>query len=199
MKKLAKKISIALVVALAAVGMCVSFAACGGAKQATLTGSYGSGTYTFMSAYPNFTFKQVTTSTQTLNVYDDNSYELIVTSKNLSGDLSFDASNSGDTSTSGTNDRGQTVTFTSTEEEGMLSVVISKPTKVVYSGTGNLTMGAGYYNTANWTDKMSESYQVDGANGTAEQYLASVAFEQTTIVVDLNSYGFNYATLTVAK
>lgn len=60
-------------------------------------------------------------------------------------------------------------------------------------------MGAGYYNTANWTDKMSESYQVDGANGTAEQYLASVAFEQTTIVVDLNSYGFNYATLTVAK
>lgn len=204
MKKFTKKLLIACVAVSSVVCMGVSLTACGGAKQVTLTGSYGSGSYSFMSAYPGFTFKQLTAKTQTLNTYDDNSYELTVTEKNLSGDLSFDASNSGDMSTTGTNDRGQVVTtyygtYTSSVEEGMMSVVISKPTKVVRIASGNLTGGAGYYNSAAWTDAMGEKFQVDNVNGTAEQFLASLAFTQTTIVVDLSTYGFNYATLTVAK
>jgi len=198
MKKFYKILATALMVATIAT-FAVFAAACGEPQKAvSMTGMYGSGSYSFMSAYPGYTFKQVTTSVQTLTTYDDGTYVLTVTTKNLSGDLSFDPENKGDTATTGTNDRGQTVTnyygtFTSTEAEGVLTVVLATPTAVTYIGSGNLTGGAGYYNTNAWTEAMAGEDAL-----TAEAYLAKLAFAQTTVVIDTTTNGFTYLTLTPA-
>ena len=199
---LKKKIA-AIAVSAALVVSAGALAACSGGG-ADLTNVYNSGTFTFMSAYPNFTFKQLTTSVQTLKTYSDGTYELTVTSKNISGELAFDPSDSGDTDVSGTNDRGQLVdiyygTFTSTEEEGFLTVTLSSPTEIVKSATGNVSTGTYYYNTLAWTDAMGQAAAGEGnAALTEEDYLAANAFGQISIVVDTAKNSCNYTSLTVA-
>lgn len=197
--KLVKKI--AIIVASVAIAASVSaLAACSG-SEANLTATYTSGTFSFFSSYPSYTFKQLTTSTQTIKTYDDNTYELTVTYKYLSGDLSFDASDSGNNDVSGVNDRGQTVeiyygTYTSTEEEGLLTLTLNSPTDIIKTAAGNVVSGTYYYNTLAWTDDMGTSASSDGTALTAEQYVEANAFEQTTVVIDMTYYSFDYITLT---
>ena len=96
MKKFHKAVTTVAVAALSA-ALCFSLAACGETqKAADLVASYNSSSYTFMTAFPDFTFKQLTSNVQNINVYDDNTYMLMVTTKSLSGDLKFDPSNTGD-------------------------------------------------------------------------------------------------------
>lgn len=164
---------------------------------AQLTGVYGSGTFSFMSAYPAYTFKQLTFSTQTIKTYDDNTYELTVTSKNVSGALAFDPEDSGNTDTSGSNDRGQSVTiysgtYTANEEEGLLTLSLATPDQYISVATGNTVAGVTYYNTAAWTEAMSTATE----GKTASEYLATVAFQPVEVIVDTSTYGFDYISLT---
>lgn len=192
----------AIVMATAATVLsCVAFAGCNGtpAEEAKVTGVYGSGSFSFFSAYPGYTYKQLTTSTQTLTTYSNNRYELTVTSKNMSGNLSFDPEDNGNMDTSGVNDRGQTVvvycgTYTLSEEEGILTLSLAKPDGYISVTTGNSTSGVAYYNTDAWTESMSSA-----AGKTAEEYLVTVAFSPVEIIVDLSTYGFDFVTLTVAE
>ena len=168
------------------------------ATKDDIIGAYGSGTFTFFSAYPAYTFKRVTTITQTIVTHKDGTYELTVTSKDISGALAFDPEDNGNQDVSTSNDRGQTVTvytgtFTSGEEEGLLTLSLSKPTAVISLVTGNSTSGACYYNTAAWTNEMSTA-----SEKSASEYLASVAFAPIEIIVDLSINGFDYTVLTVA-
>ena len=200
---LKKKIAAIAISAAALVASVGVLAGCSGGDAATLDAVYNSGTFTFMSAYPNFTFKQLTTSVQSLKTYSDGTYELTVTSKNLSGELAFDPSDSGDTSTSGTNDRGQLVdiyygTFTSTEEEGFLTVTLSSPTEIVKSATGNVSTGTYYYNTLAWTDAMGQAAAGEGNPAlTEEEYIAANAFVETSIMIDIANNSFTYTNLVV--
>lgn len=145
---------------------------------AVLTAAYGSGTFSFMSAYPGYTFKQVTTSVQNIEVYDDNTYVLTIVNKNLSGDLSFDPENNGTTETAGTNDRGQTVTvyygaFTSSEEEGIISMTLKTPTHGYTLSSGNVTSGSAF----------------GGAK----------TFADTVVSIDSGTHAFDYVQLTTGE
>ena len=201
--KLGKKIA-AIAASAALIASAGALAACSGGS-ADLNALYSSGTFTFMSAYPNFTFKQVTTSVQTIKTFDDNTYELTVTSKMISGDLAFDPADTGDMDVSGTNDRGQTVeiyygTFTSSEEEGLLTLTLSSPTEIVKFSGGNTVGGTSYISTLAWTDAMGQAAAGEGnAALTEEQYIAANAFAQTSIVVDTATYSFTYTTLVPAS
>lgn len=201
MKKMLKKALVPVAVAALAVGTCLSLAACGETKTEApaLTGSYNSSTYTFMTAYPGYTFKQLTTSVQTLNTYSDNTYMITVVAKSLSGDLAFDPSNDGTSSTEGVNDRGQSVkiyfgTYTASEENGLLTVSLSAPTSYVNSRSASATASAAFFNTAAWTDAMKEATKDDDhAEGmTGAEFLEANTFAAVNVVVDLSTYGFDY-------
>lgn len=199
MKKFAKKASIAILAAAAVVAAVMVFTACG---APSLTATYGSSTHTFFSAYPGFTYKQLTTVVQTVNVYDDGSYSLVQNSRSLSGDLSFDPSNSGDMDISGVSDRGYETrifegTYTSVEEDGMITLTLSAPSSAVVLSSGSAT-GNYYYNTLAWTDEMGTLAGGDGAAMTAEQYLVSVAYSEKTVIVDTSTMSFTYVELAPA-
>lgn len=199
MKKFHKAVATVAVAALSA-ALCFSLAACGETqKPVNLVASYNSSSYTFMTAYPAYTFKQLTTNVQNINVYDDDTYLLVVTSKSLSGDLKFDPSNSGD-QVAQANNQGCKIThyygaYEKTEEDGMITLKLKKPTRVVYTATASAMAGSAvYYDTANWTDAMSG----EGENAkTAEQYLASMAFADVECVVDGATFGFDYIDVSV--
>ena len=200
MKKFAKRAGVVLLAAAAVCAAVMAFTACGGAPA--LTATYGSSSHTFMSAYPGYTFKQLTTIVQTINVYDDGTYMLVQNSRSLSGDLSFDPSNSGDTDISGVSNRGYETkifygTYTSAEEEGMITLTISAPTGAVYVSSGG-AMGGRYYTTYAWTDEMSAA--AGGENGamTAEQYLESVSYGEKSIIVDTSTMSFTYVDLSAS-
>ena len=159
----------------------------------TLIGSYNSSTMTFYSVYPTYTYKQLTFSVESLNVYDDGTYSMIVTDKTASGELSFDASNTGDTDISGTNDRGCAITYyyggcSYEEEEGLITVGLSSPDRIVYTATATASGdSATFYDTADWTDDMTSAYG-DGADA----YLSATAFADTEVLVDGTTWGFDY-------
>ena len=214
MKKMFRTLSLFAACAVCALGM-AAFAACGGTGDdtvidntviddtviddtdttvaKTLVGSYNSSTVTFYSAYPSYTYKQLTFSVESLNVYDDDSYDLIVTDKSASGELSFDASNTGDTDISGTNDRGCAITYyygtcTTEEEEGLITIALSSPDRVVYTATATASgASATFYDTAAWTDDMTSAY-----GDSADAYLSATAFADTTVLVDGTTWGFDY-------
>lgn len=200
MKKFAKRAGVVLLAAAAVCAAVMAFTACGGAPA--LTATYGSSSHTFMSFYPGHTFKRLTTIVQTINVYDDGTYMLVQNSRSLSGSLAFDPSNSGDTDISGVSNRGYETkifygTYTSAEEEGMITLTISAPTGAVYVSSGG-AMGGGYYTTYAWTDKMSAA--AGGENGamTAEQYLESVSYGEKSIIVDTSTMSFTYVDLSAS-
>ena len=201
MKKTVKKLALVAMSAVMAVAMCFAFVACGETKEpAKITGAYTSSSYTFASMYPATTFKMLVNNVQVINTYDDNTYQLTVTSKTLSGGLAFVPSNTGDQTADAT-DRGQSVaiymgTYTATETEGLLTLTLNTPTAYIYNGVGG-AFGNGTFNTLNWTDAMGEATATDGVNGTAEAYLATVAFKPVTVTVDLSTGGFSYANLSV--
>lgn len=197
--KFMKKTAILMTTAAVALS-CAAFAGCNEStgNEATVTGVYGSGSIAFFSAYPNYTYRQLTLSTQTIKTYSDNRYELIVTNKNISGGLSFDPQGNGDTDISGTTDRGQSViiycgTYTATDEEGLITLSLASPDQYTLVISGNSTSGTAYYNTQAWTEEMTTASE----GKTAEEYLATVAFAPVSVVVDSSGYGFDYINLTV--
>lgn len=145
-------------------------------KEATLLAAYGACSYNFMSAYPGYTFKQLAFLTQSVEIYDDNTYALTLTSKMLSGSLSFDPQNNGDTtSAQEVVDRGQSLTryygsYTAKDEEGLITLDLAKPTSGYSLSTGNLAGGAG-------------------------SYVGAPAIEALSILVDAETYSFDYAQL----
>lgn len=200
MKKFAKRAGVVLLAAAAVCAAVMAFTACGGAPA--LTATYGSSSHTFMSAYPGYTFKQLTTIVQTINVYDDGTYMLVQNSRSLSGSLAFDPSNTGDTDISGVSDRGYETkifygTYTSAEEDGMITLTISAPTGAVYVSSGG-TMGGGYYTTYAWTDEMSAAAGGEDGAMTAEQYLESVSYGEKSIIVDTSTMSFTYVNLSAS-
>lgn len=212
MKKLVKKLSFFALAAIMTVTMCVVLTACGEektppAKEAVITGVYTSNSIQFFSAYPNWTYKQLTVASQTVTLYDDGSYVLSVTQNMLSGALNFPDVATPEDEVS-YNNRGVSVTnyygtYTSSEEEGLLDLKLEKPTAVRYTSKINQQGYVnGYFDSENWTDAMGELMATTGDDGvkvnmTKEAFLAGYAFNAVETVVDKAAGGFEYMQLTV--
>lgn len=212
MKKVFKKLAVLAAVAALTLTCGLMLAACGGGEAVTaakITAVYTSNDVSFMSAYPTYTYKQLTVSTQTLTLYDDGTYCLTQNDNMLSGALNFPDVATEDNAVSYTN-RGNSSTsyfgtYTSTEEEGMMEVVLSKPTAVRFTSKIN-QMGHvnGFFDSENWTDEMAQAMGTKGDDGsvkpmTRDEFLAGKAFNEITASVDKASGGFDFLTLTVAK
>ncbi len=195
-----------LITKIAAVTMAVTLlaglAACGGNAPAekTLNGYYTSTqNVSFFSAYPQYTYKQATFSVQTLETYSDGTYCLTAVDSNFSGTLTFADDGNHEEVPRGVNSTKYYGTFTSKEESGLLTVTLSAPTSVAVAS--NFSVGEavlGYLNTAAWTDEMGTV--AGGENGaiSAEDYLASVAFGEVSIIIDTATDTFDYTALTPA-
>lgn len=192
--KFGKKLA-AITVSAALLASAGALAACSGGNnesEANLSGAYTASKLTFFTAYPTATYKQVTTAVQSIETYDDGTYVITVTTKSLSGDLAFDPSDAGVADVSGVNDRGQTLniyygTYTSTEEEGLLTLVLSAPVDMISSTAGS------YISTLAWTDAMGQAAAGEGnAALTEEQYIEQNGYAETTVVVDAANYTFTY-------
>lgn len=184
-----------------ALTLAAGLTACGSSKPAadkTLNGYYTSTqNVTFFSAYPQYTFKQATFSVQTLETYADGTYCLTAVDSNFSGTLTFADDGNHEEVPRGVNSTKYFGTFTSAEESGLLTVTLAAPTSVAVAS--NYSVGdavLGYLNTAAWTDEMGTL--AGGENGTisGEDYLKSVAFGETSIIIDTATDTFDYATLT---
>ncbi len=183
-----------------AITLLASLAACGSNEapaDKTLNGYYTSTqNVSFFSAYPEYTFKQATFSVQTLETYADGTYCLTSVDSNFSGSLTFADDGNHDEVPRGVNSTKYFGAYTSDEESGLLTVTLSAPTSVAVAS--NYSVGEavlGYLNTADWTDEMGTV--AGGENGvmSAEDYLASVTFDEITVIIDTATDTFDYTVL----
>ena len=199
-----KKTLIAKIAAMSmAITLLAGLTACGSNEapaDKTLNGYYTSTqNVSFFSAYPAYTFKQATFSVQTLETYADGTYCLTSIDSNFSGTLTFADDGNHEEVPRGVNSTKYFGAFTSSEESGLLTVTLSAPTSVAVAS--NYSVGEavlGYLNTAAWTDEMGTL--AGGENGamSAEDYLASVAFGQVSVIIDTAPDTFDYTVLNPA-
>lgn len=196
-----KKNVVKKIAALAMAGsMLVGLTACGNGESAdkTLNGYYTSTqNVAFFSAYPEYTYKQATFSVQTLETYEDGTYCLTAVDSNFSGTLTFADDGTHEEVPRGVNSTKYYGTFSAQEESGLLTITLSAPGSVAVAS--NFSVGEsvlGYLNTDAWTDEMGTL--AGGENGamSAEDYLASVAFDEISLIVDTATDTFDYTDLT---
>lgn len=178
--------------------MIIGMTGCGSSAGNTdMTGYYTSNqNVNFMSAYPDYTFKQATFGIQTLEVYSDGTYCLTDTESSFSGTLTFADDGTHEEVPRGASSTKYYGTYTQTDESGLLSVTLSAPTSVAVASNysvGDTAMG--YIDTKSWTDEMGTI--VGGEEGvmTADEYLTSVAFDETVLIVDSTTDSFDYFVL----
>ena len=157
------------------------------AKAAKLTQGFSSpAQFAYMNARPQYNYYTTTFVFETLDLFDDNTYQFNVISMTFSGVVLPEEGSDG----SG-NERENSVvryygTYTSAEDEldpEILSVSLADPSRIVA-----FSDAAAFYDTANWTDAMSkaagshieydENYQqhlVEGEKSAAD-YLKENAF-----------------------
>lgn len=203
------KIKKTMVVAMTAV-VALSAVACGqGSKEEakgsteaaksstekTVNGFYGSTQDVgFVSMYPNYTFKQATFGVETIETYEDGTYCLTWTSSNYSGALSYNDDGTHEEVPRGADTFKYYGTYKSEESDGLLTLTLSAPESLTAARLYTTTdTAAGYINTEAWTDDMGAAVAgEDGASMTAEEYLASVSYDETTVIVDTMTDSFDY-------
>jgi len=199
MKKL---LSIILTVVLVA---CL-FTACGAAPEAKVTGMFLSpAKLSYANMRPQYNYYVTTFAHQELTILDDNTYCLIISESTFSALELAESTNDAKG-----NERNNSVikyygTYTSKVndlDEDLLDITISAPTRVVM--TNDQTY---WLDTDNWTDAMGKAVtppsginpetgaaivDENAAAWTAEQYLESKAFAETTIQVNQKTASFDY-------
>lgn len=147
----------------------------------------------FMSAYPQYTFKQASFGFQTLRLVNGTQYELTSFVDNYSGALQFGDDGESSADKRGTNVIIYTGKYTSSDQDGLLTVELEKPENIAANSSYNAgDAPMGYVNTAEWTDEMGAA--AGGKDGaiSVEDYLAKYAFESQTVIVDGNNASFEY-------
>lgn len=194
-----------LLLALVAMGAgTLTLSSCGNSesKAATLTGAYLSPTVLkYMNMRPTYNYYMTYFTFQELETYDDNTYILTVSSSMFSGLVLPDEGNDATG-----NERENFIqkyygTCTSAVDEldsDTLNITLAKPTRFV-----NVYDSTTYFDTANWTEKMSQDggTKAEGSETvtpiSAADYLAQFAFKETVFSVSKVNYSFTYTTLTV--
>ncbi|MCH5351831.1 MAG: hypothetical protein J1F39_07690 [Clostridiales bacterium] len=157
MKKLRKILSAVLMAALVAAVAVFAVGCSGGeAAAANLTGVYNSNkSIKYTNFQPTYNYFYFVISQQTIETYDDGTYCLTATSVMYSN-VTFGAdvpSNEFTANEQGTVNTKYYGKFTETDKtEDDTTLVLAKPTRVVYS-----KKGSAYIDSANWTDAMAEA------------------------------------------
>jgi len=180
MKTFTKKIIAAIVAIVAVVCMGVTLAACGGGT-AKLTGVYNSDkTLRYANMQPQYNYFYFVISQQTIETYADGTYCLTATGVMYSNvtfgaDVPADKYTANEQGTVNTKYYGKFTEKDATADDTTL--VLAKPTRVVYSKKGNT-----YIDTANWTEAMAEATRpVDPQTGEKGDALDKDAFIDTKI------------------
>ena len=200
MKKYKKLVTLFLTAAMA-----LSLAACGGKADGKITGIYLSpAQLSYINMRPEYNYYLTTFTQQEITLMDDNTYCLEVS------DATFSALElSESTSDAKGNERENSITkfygtYTSQVndlDEDLLDVTLAAPTRVVRSFDQLY-----WADTDNWNDAMGKAVtptQTDPNTGapivdenaqpwTAQQFLESVAFPETTVQVNVKTSSFDF-------
>ena len=200
MKKYKKLVTLFLTAAMA-----LSLAACGGKADGKITGSYLSpAQLSYINMRPEYNYYLTTFTQQEITLMDDNTYCLEVSAATFSA---LELSES--TSDAKGNERENSITkfygtYTSQVndlDEDLLDVTLAAPTRVVRSFDQLY-----WADTDNWNDAMGKAVtptQTDPNTGapivdenaqpwTAQQFLESVAFPETTVQVNVKTSSFDF-------
>ena len=200
MKKYKKLVTLFLTAAMA-----LSLAACGGKADGKITGIYLSpAQLSYTNMRPEYNYYLTTFTQQEITLMDDNTYCLEVSAATLSA---LELSES--TSDAKGNERENSITkfygtYTSQVndlDEHLLDVTLAAPTRVVRSFDQLY-----WADTDNWNDAMGKAVtptQTDPNTGapivdenaqpwTAQQFLESVAFPETTVQVNVKTSSFDF-------
>lgn len=200
MKKYKKLVTLFLTAAMA-----LSLAACGGKADGKITGIYLSpAQLSYINMRPEYNYYLTTFTQQEITLMDDNTYCLEVSAATFSAlELSEN------TSDAKGNERENSITkfygtYTSQVndlDEDLLDVTLAAPTRVVRSFDQLY-----WADTDNWNDAMGKAVmptQTDPNTGapivdenaqpwTAQQFLESVAFPETTVQVNVKTSSFDF-------
>ena len=200
MKKYKKSVTLFLTAAMA-----LSLAACGGKADGKITGIYLSpAQLSYINMRPEYNYYLTTFTQQEITLMDDNTYCLEVSAATFSA---LELSES--TSDAKGNERENSITkfygtYTSQVndlDEDLLDVTLAAPTRVVRSFDQLY-----WADTDNWNDAMGKAVtptQTDPNTGapivdenaqpwTAQQFLESVAFPETTVQVNVKTSSFDF-------
>lgn len=200
MKKYKKLVTLFLTAAMA-----LSLAACGGKADGKITGIYLSpAQLSYINMRPEYNYYLTTFTQQEITLMDDNTYCLEVSAATFSA---LELSES--TSDAKGNERENSITkfygtYTSQVndlDEDLLDVTLAAPTRVVRSFDQLY-----WADTDNWNDAMGKAVmptQTDPNTGapivdetaqpwTAQQFLESVAFPETTVQVNVKTSSFDF-------
>ena len=202
MKKYAKRLAALALSAL----MVLALAACGGGSaDGKTTGIYLTpGRLSYQNMRPQYNYYLTTFDQQELTLMDDETYCLVISSSCFSALELAESTNDAKG-----NERTNYIvkfygTYTSQVndlDEDLLDVTLSAPTRVVRSQDQTY-----WLDTDNWNDDMGKAVvpgTIDTTTGaavadpnaepwTAEQYLESVAYPETTIQVNTKTASFDF-------
>lgn len=147
----------------------------------------------FLSAYPEYTFKQASFGTQTLELIDEETYKLTSTKSHHSGDLEFSDDGNYSQVPRGADVMVYYGSYTATDADGLLTIDLEKPEDIVANISHSAgDMPIGYLNTTAWTDEMGEAAGGEGGSISADEFLEREAFEAMTVIVDEETASFDY-------
>ena len=202
MKKYAKRLAALALSAL----MVLALAACGGGSAGgKTTGIYLTpGRLSYQNMRPQYNYYLTTFDQQELTLMDDDTYCLVISSSCFSALELAESTNDAKG-----NERTNYIvkfygTYTSQVndlDEDLLDVTLSAPTRVTRSQDQTY-----WLDTDNWTDDMGKAVipaQIDPSTGaeiadpnaepwTAEQYLESVAYPETTVQLNTKTASFDF-------
>ena len=183
-------------------------AGCGEAKEAPaakITGVYLSpASYEYNNMRPDYNFYLLSYAQSEVTLYDNNTYEVIVSASTFSG-IELSESTNDATANERTNSItkffGTYTSKTNDLDDDLLDVTLAKPTRIVKSFDQRY-----WLDTANWTETMGKYVipaETDPTTGaaiagtgdpwTAQQYLDANAFAETTIQVNVKTSSFDYS------
>jgi len=150
----------------------------------------------YMSAYPEFTYKQATFRDQSLELYADGTYRLIAVDTMYSGHLTFPDEGEYDAVPRGSTNTTYYGTAEVSEDDGLSTVKLAAPTRAVTVSTfSSGSDPAGLLDTSAWTDEMgtraAASLRQEGTLA-AEDYLDAISFGDTEVLVDLALLQFDF-------
>ena len=200
MKKYKKLVTLFLTAAMA-----LSLAACGGKADGKITGIYLSpAQLSYINMRPEYNYYLTTFTQQEITLMDDNAYCLEVSAATFSA---LELSES--TSDAKGNERENSITkfygtYTSQVndlDEDLLDVTLAAPTRVVrsfdqlyWADTDNWNAAMGKAVTPTQPDPNTGAPIVDehAQPWTAQQFLESVAFPETTVQVNVKTSSFDF-------
>ena len=200
------KITAALLAAL----MMLTLAACGSdggssAAAGKITGIYLSpAQLDYSNMRPQYNYYLTTFTQQEITLMDDNTYCLVVSSSTFSALELAESTNDAkgnERTNSITKYYGSYTSQVNDLDEDLLDVTMAAPTRVVKSHDQSY-----WVDTQNWTDAMGKAVapaDIDPNTGaavadpnaqpwTAQQYLDSVAFPETTVQVNVKTSSFDF-------